>query len=48
VGKWKYGHVSPDRNAILHGSLGVRWERARCNMAKILPCRRMGISDDSD
>jgi len=48
AGRWKYDRVSSDRKAIYHGFLGVRWERSRCYMTKILPCRRMGISDDNN
>ena len=37
--------VPIERNAIERGSLGVRWEKARCNMSKMLSTKRMGIPD---
>ncbi|KAJ8316747.1 hypothetical protein KUTeg_005693 [Tegillarca granosa] len=44
-GKQREGTVSQKRNAILKGTLGVRWEKARVNESKILPTRKMGIPD---
>ena len=42
-GKQKEGFVSTERNAVLKGSLGVRWEKARLNEAKLLPSQRMSL-----
>ena len=45
LGKKRVGTISTGRNDIEKGSLGVRWEKARLNQAKMLPTKRMGISD---
>lgn len=42
-GRRKEGTVSTDRNAVLKGTLGVRWEKARRNDSKLLTTKRMGI-----
>ena len=41
--KQKEGFVSTERNAVLKGSLGVRWVKARLNEAKLLPSQRMSL-----
>jgi hypothetical protein len=43
VGRQKGGTILKDRNSLQKGSLGVRYESARCNQAKILPTVKMGI-----
>ena len=45
AGRQKCSHVSMELNAIMKGQLGVRWEKARNNYAKMLPTMRMGISE---
>ena len=42
----KVSSVSTERNALMKGPLGVRWEKDRCNYAKMLTTDRMGIMDD--
>ena len=37
--------VAKNRNAVLRGLLGVRWEKARRNDSKLLPTVRMGIDN---
>lgn len=43
--KKKEACISRDRNALLKGTLGVRWEKARINQSKMLPTDRMGLSE---
>ena len=45
-GRQKTGTILTDRNSLLKGSLGVRWERARCDQSKLLPTVKMGIDND--
>ena len=42
-GRVKCGTVSRGRNDLQKGALGVRWEKARRNEAKMLPTKKMGI-----
>ena len=46
-GKAKEGFVSTGRNAVLKGTLGVRWEKARINQSKMRVDRRMGLTDQT-
>lgn len=46
VGKNRVGTVSTKRNDTEKGTLGVRWEKARPYLSKMLPTKIMGISDD--
>lgn len=46
MGKNRVGTVSTKRNDTEKGTLGVRWEKARPNLSKMLPTKKMGISDD--
>ncbi|CAC5359140.1 unnamed protein product [Mytilus coruscus] len=42
-GKRKEGQFDRDRNAVLKGTLGVRWETARRNEGKMLLTKKNGI-----
>ncbi|VDI34312.1 Hypothetical predicted protein [Mytilus galloprovincialis] len=42
-GRKREATISTDRNALCKGELGIRWEKARCNQAKLLPTVKMGI-----
>lgn len=46
MGKNRVGTVSTKRNDTEKGTLGVRWEKERPNLSKMLPTKKMGISDD--
>ncbi|WAQ98499.1 LOW QUALITY PROTEIN: hypothetical protein MAR_022872 [Mya arenaria] len=37
-----FGTISTERNSLQKVALGVRWERARCNQAKLLPTSTNG------
>lgn len=39
----KEGTVLTERNSLQKGSLGIRWEKARCDQSKILPTVKMGL-----
>ena len=45
AGRRKCECVSKERNAVMKGTLGVRWDKARLNYSKILPIKRMGIDN---
>ncbi|XP_060558593.1 uncharacterized protein LOC132718911 [Ruditapes philippinarum] len=42
-GRRNRDHIPTDRNALQRGTLGVRFEKARCNMSKMMATDRMGI-----
>lgn len=42
-GRKREATISTDRNALCQGELGIRWEKARCNQAKLLPTVEIGI-----
>ena len=46
AGRQKFGTVPTQRNAIMKGTLPVRYNKARPNLSKMLTSDRMGIPDD--
>ena len=42
-GRRKESTVSLERNAVMKGTLGVRWQKARRDDSKVLTTKRMGL-----